>query len=134
MASFTENQPNVPVYADLSTPELLRQIVDSSSRLMRAELVLARAEIDGHLKAAVHTAWLAGIGGMLFVLALSAGLLAMVLSVDRSVELAAVVAVGLALSALVLVAVAFSIRPSKLLARTRSRLEGEMTSLKGRIS
>jgi uncharacterized membrane protein YqjE len=115
------------------TTELMRQIMDETQELVRIEARLARDELQGDLLQLRSAAIFGGLALLLGVLTLSTLVVALILAVGGAASVAFVVAAALLLGASGLAFVAYQRVPKPPLARTRARIESDVTQLKEHI-
>jgi uncharacterized membrane protein YqjE len=115
------------------TTELMRQILDETKELVRLETRLARDEIQGDLLQLKSAAIFGGVALLLAVLTLSTLVVAVILALGGAASVAFVVAAALLLGASGLAFLAYQRAPKPPLARTRARIESDVTQLKEHI-
>jgi uncharacterized membrane protein YqjE len=115
------------------TTELMRQVLDETKELVRIEARLARDEIQGDLLQLESAAIFGGVALLLAVLTLSTLVVAIILALGGAASVAFVVAAALLLGASGLAFLAYQRVPKPPLARTRARIESDVTQLKEHI-
>ena len=140
--SRTEGEPMVlPVdaegnAADLSTKQLLGQILAEATTVVRKEVELARTELAADLKAEVTMAKALGVGAVLGLCGLSLALVTVVLALALVMPgwAAGLLVTGVVLAAAAIVAaVGWGRRVRKPLERTRKHLEEDVKWMKERV-
>jgi hypothetical protein len=140
--NWTEGEPQVaPVVADgsatdLSTKELLGQILAEASTLVRKEMELARTELAADLKTEVTMAKALGVGAVLGLCGLNLALVTAVLALALVMPgwAAGLIVTGVVLAAAAVVAaVGWGRRVRKPLERTRKHLEEDVKWMKERV-
>lgn len=117
----------------LPTTELMRQILGETKELVRLETKLAREEMREDLVQLQSVAVFGGTALVLALLGLSAMVLALVLVLGGEAWVALVVAVALLVGASLGALLAWRRVPRPPMARTRARLESDVTQLKEHI-
>ena len=129
----TINQRSAGALDAVPTTELMRQVLDETKELVRIETQLARAELQGDLVQLKSAAILGGVAALLGILTLSMLVVAVVLLLGGGAVVAFVAAFVLLLGASVTAGLAYHKLPKPPLARTRRRLENDVTQLKEHI-
>jgi uncharacterized membrane protein YqjE len=139
----TEGEPQVlPVAAaegratDLSTKDLLGEILAEATTLVRKEVELARTELAADLKAEIQMAKALGVGAVLGLCGLNLALVTVVLVLALVMPgwAAGLVVTGVVLAAAAVVAaVGWGRRVRKPLERTRKHLEEDVKWMKERV-
>lgn len=132
MATYKERSTGSALDS-VPTTELMRQILDETQELVRIEARLARDELQGDLLQLRSAAIFGGLALLLGVLTLSTLVVALILAVGGAASVAFVVAAALLLGASGLAFVAYQRVPKPPLARTRARIESDVTQLKEHI-
>lgn len=117
----------------MPSTELMRQVLGETRELVRLETRLARDELQADVLQLRTAAILGGAALLLALLTLSTLVIAVVLALGGSAGIAFIVAAVLLLGATVLAGVAYQRLPKPALARTRERLNSDVTQLKEHI-
>lgn len=117
----------------MPSTELMRQVLGETRELVRLETRLARDELQADVLQLRTAAILGGAALLLALLTLSTLVIAVVLALGGSAAIAFIVAGVLLLGASVLAGVAYQRLPKPALARTRERLNSDVTQLKEHI-
>lgn len=130
----THNQRSTDGGLDsVPTTELMRQILDETKELVRLETRLARDELQGDLLQLKSAAIFGGVALLLAGLTLSTLVVAIILALGGAASVAFLVAAALLLGASGLAFLAYQRAPKPPLARTRARIESDVTQLKEHI-
>jgi uncharacterized membrane protein YqjE len=119
---------------ELSTPELLRQVVDESKELVRLEVKLAQEELREDVRKLKWAGILLAIAVALFIVALAMFDLAVVIALGGTVNAALIVAFIVLAEVAVIGFIGYRQLPKVPLERTRSRLATDVRALKEQVT
>jgi len=119
---------------ELSTPELLRQVLDQSKELVRLEIKLAQAELHEDVRKLKVAGILLASAGALFIVALGMLHVAVVIALGSTASAAVIVACIVLAEVAVVGFIGYRQLPKVPLERTRSRLATDVRALKEQVT
>lgn len=129
-SSIMETDPR----EEVSTVALIKEAIEESQALLKAEVALARHEALKELVAFKRFAITAAVGAVLAILGLSMLLLAGVLAITPQVYVAAIAGGALLAAAGITVGVGYSFLPKKPMPQTQENLKEDVRLLKERFA
>jgi uncharacterized membrane protein YqjE len=119
---------------DISEPvptgELMKRVVQEARELVKLEVELAKAELKEHVARTKRAAVAGGLAVLCLFLCTSALVVALVLALGGTVEVALLVALGLVLVGGILGWAAYALVPKSLLDRTRAHAKNDVNEFK----